>query len=76
MVLRKLNPGHLMQVLTKAAMLAYERPHVAKGIVEGKWNDQNNPNYTSRLVAAWCFDVIRSGETLFSACHTEQMRET
>ena len=75
-VVRKLNPNHLMKVLSKAALLAYERLHVAQRIVDREWNDQNDPNdhlYTSELEAAWCFDVIRSGERLSSASPTGQM---
>lgn len=78
MVFRKLNSDHLMEVLSKAALLAYERLHVAQQIVDREWNDQNDPNdhlYTSELEAAWCFDVIRSGERLSSAISTEQMWE-
>ena len=51
----------VLQVLTKAALLAYERLHVAQYIVDAEWNPEGSP-YTSKLVAAWCFDVINSRE--------------
>ena len=51
----------VLQVLTKAALLAYERLHVAQFIVDTEWNPEGSP-YTSKLEAAWCFDVINSRE--------------
>lgn len=50
------------QVLTKAALLAYERLHVARGVLERDWTKHaEKAAYTSKVVAAWHFDVITSG---------------
>lgn len=49
-------------MLTKAALLAYERLHVAKGILERDWTAQTEKAaYVSKIVAAWHFDIITSG---------------
>ena len=55
-------------MLTKAALLAYERLHVAKSIMEKDWNSKGNPECESELLIAWCFDVINSGEPSSSQC--------
>ncbi|CAL5225871.1 g8656 [Coccomyxa viridis] len=48
-------------VLTKAALLAYERLHVARGVLERDWTKHaEKAAYTSKVVAAWHFDVITS----------------
>ena len=49
-------------MLTKGSLLAYQRPHVARGIVERDWNGRSGQlAYTSKLEAAWHFDVIAAG---------------
>lgn len=49
-------------MLTKAAILAYERLHVVKGVLEREWTKQTKEvAYVSKVVAAWHFDVITSG---------------
>ena len=51
-----------VQVLTKAALLAYERLHVTKGILDREWNGHTKQvAYVSKVVAAWYFDIITSG---------------
>ena len=51
-----------MQVLTKAALLSYERLHVVQGILSRDWTGQNDEvSCTSKVIAAWHFDVITSG---------------
>lgn len=51
------------QVLTKASLLAYERFHVARGIVERDWAGRTGHfAYRGKLEAAWHFDVISSGD--------------
>ena len=51
-----------LQVLTKAALMSYERLHVFDGIVDRDWNSHNSsPKYASKLLCAWQFDKITSG---------------
>ena len=57
----------VLQVLTKAALLAYERLPVAQYLVKKEWNPEESP-YISKLVAAWCFDVINSRESHPALC--------
>ena len=50
------------QVLTKAALMSYERLHVFEGIVDRDWNPHGSgPKYASKLLCAWQFDKITSG---------------
>ena len=50
------------QVLTKAALMSYERLHVFEGIVDRDWNPHGSGHkYASKLLCAWQFDKITSG---------------
>ena len=49
-------------MLTKAALLSYERLHVTKGILDREWQGQTKEvAYVSKVIAAWHFDMIASG---------------
>ena len=50
------------QVLTKAALMSYERLHVFENVVDRDWNPQGpSPKHNSKLLCAWQFDKITSG---------------
>ena len=61
-----------LQVLTKAALMSYERLHVFEGILDRDWNPPHgtpvspgadpSAEYASKLLCAWQFDEITSGE--------------